>query len=100
MTSGQLDFTPYCPSCEKKLDGFTIATDDRPVDGDLTVCFYCAEVLMVDNNTLRLLEEGDFDAIGAEITMEISRFVCGVKEKNKRSRRVHLDRTLDEWCKE
>ena len=42
--SGQLPVAPLCPSCGRKLDGFT-ATDLSsavPVDGSFSLCFYCA----------------------------------------------------------
>lgn len=42
----QLDTSPTCPSCRKKLDGFTaVQPETRPSPGDATVCAYCGELL-------------------------------------------------------
>jgi hypothetical protein len=44
----RLDNVPFCPSCDSKLDGFAYLEDDdrRPSRGDISVCAYCAEILV------------------------------------------------------
>lgn len=58
-----------CPSCEHTLDAATSAdgSDQRPQAGDLSVCFYCASVLMFnDDFTLRQLSGEEFDALAGQ----------------------------------
>ena len=46
-----------CPNCGNTLDGFT-GPAEKMVDGDVSVCAYCAELLeMVDGKLVRLTEK-------------------------------------------
>lgn len=42
--------TSRCPVCQTKLDCCSHPSDDTvlPVQGDLTICLYCGEILMFD----------------------------------------------------
>lgn len=47
-----------CPSCGAKMDMVTgLTSDERPAIGDVSVCYYCAEVLefvTVDPTSIRV----------------------------------------------
>ena len=43
----KLDNCPHCPTCEKKMDGFTaMEKGTRPSAGDFSVCAYCGEIII------------------------------------------------------
>ncbi len=51
MKTGQLNTRPNCPTCKKLLDGFTsVDHDNKPEEGDVTVCAYCNEVLQFNGD--------------------------------------------------
>lgn len=47
----QYDDASVCPSCGKTLGAATCATgDDRPSEGDITICFYCGHIMAFAND--------------------------------------------------
>lgn len=57
-----------CPACYASLSAATCAGPEarKPAPGDLTVCFYCATVLVYTENDLRLVTEDDLEGLTAE----------------------------------
>jgi hypothetical protein len=57
MNRAQLTKKSQCPYCNHVLDAHGVAFSEQPLDGkvqaepgDLTVCFYCAQILVFHNN--------------------------------------------------
>lgn len=44
LGSGRLETRPKCTECGTLLDGFTGNVNDRPSDGDYTICGYCGNI--------------------------------------------------------
>lgn len=81
MIQGQLSTKPNCPSCGKKLDGFsTNLTENRPSPGAVTICAYCRDVLQfTDKMTLR---KADPEVI-EEVMLDVSRMQRVLNEVDK-----------------
>ncbi len=41
-----------CPNCDKLIDSATNADNStsKPIEGDITICFYCGGILMYDKD--------------------------------------------------
>ena len=50
-----------CPNCKEKLDAATaVSHESRPKEGDLSVCFYCGQLLKFSSDgSLLPLEENE-----------------------------------------
>ena len=61
-----------CPSCNAKLDHSTaIDQVSAPTAGDLSVCFYCAEKLVFNEDlTLRLMTPADALALPKAVLLQ------------------------------
>ena len=47
----RLNSKPFCPNCKAILDGATAVTGiGHPRPGDVTVCSYCAEILVFEEH--------------------------------------------------
>jgi hypothetical protein len=47
----QLKTVPQCVDCGKRLDGAAgVDTDDAPDPGDFTVCAYCGNIMVYDDD--------------------------------------------------
>lgn len=66
-----------CPSCEMALDAATDAYGEAtPEPGDLTVCIYCAAILVfTDTMGLRLPTDEEFAALPQETRQSVERLV-------------------------
>jgi hypothetical protein len=57
---GKLEvFTPRCPHCDAKLDGFAGPQGKRPTFGALTLCMYCGEFAFFGLDQLRKPTEAE-----------------------------------------
>ncbi len=51
----RLNSKPFCPNCKAILDGATAVTGiGHPRPGDVTVCSYCAEILVFEEHETRV----------------------------------------------
>jgi hypothetical protein len=68
----RLEGAPVCPYCGAKCDAATITDADKPYGGprpgDVSVCGYCAELLIFDGAPLALRKPTpeEHDEIGAD----------------------------------
>lgn len=47
LPQGKLSVKPKCPLCHAALDGWTATEEcEGPTDGDVSVCLYCAAMLV------------------------------------------------------
>lgn len=75
MITGQLDFTPKCPNCDKTIGGFTGEGDRPPEFGDITICIYCFSTLIVDHAELRMFRDDDFESLAPGLLNEVSKTI-------------------------
>jgi len=72
-----------CPNCKKALDAAQhLSGDDRPSDGDLTVCLYCGHLMVFGPNlSLRELTSDEMrDAAG---NPEVLKAMMMIKDFNR-----------------
>lgn len=62
-----------CPTCDKKLDAVSAEDGvESPQPGDITVCFYCGEILKFSNDMiLEKLPQELFDSFEKDFKEEI-----------------------------
>lgn len=62
-----------CPACSSALDAASdLDGDDRPKEGDVSVCFYCAAVLQFDADLRLRVFEGELeDDVGAQVALVV-----------------------------
>lgn len=83
-----------CPSCGSKNDGATGFADSEgktPVNGDLSVCYYCGAILQYSNDLteLRLVSASELAAMDDEqpgLADQMNRAREIVKQLNKEDR--------------
>lgn len=50
---GQHDGAPACPNCQVMNDGYaSVGNDEKPSDGDYSVCFYCRTLAIYTINPI------------------------------------------------
>ena len=62
-----------CPKCNKFLDAVTAEDGVKsPIPGDLSICFYCGELLIFNNNIeLEKIPQDLFDSFDDELKEEL-----------------------------
>jgi hypothetical protein len=68
--SSYLGHEDACPICFHELDSVTcVDSDARPEPGDLTVCLYCAELLVLDKSLRHVCldEHGGIESLEPEL---------------------------------
>lgn len=62
-----------CPKCNKFLDAVTAEDGVKsPIPGDLSICFYCGEILVFnDNMELEKVSQELFDSFDDELKEEL-----------------------------
>ena len=62
-----------CPRCCKKLDAATtLSNHEKPKEGDLSVCFYCGQLMKFSSDgSLLPLEENDLKMLTDEVRKEL-----------------------------
>lgn len=66
------DHASCCPSCKRPLGAATCATgDDKPSEGDITICFYCGHIMAFadDQGALRDLTDDEMLEIAGHPTI-------------------------------
>lgn len=73
----------YCPCCKALLDAASPAEGNKvPMPGDITICFYCAEVLMFsDDMELIKCPEVIIETLSEETQVQIFIVTETIKEK-------------------
>jgi transcription initiation factor IIE alpha subunit len=63
-----------CPACGKRLSAATgIKEDAVPNSGDISICVYCGEYLVFDDNLhSRSMSQEEFDSLDDEQKFQIS----------------------------
>ena len=82
-----------CPNCLELIDAATSPydKDNRPREGDLSVCLYCSAILKVnDDLSLSKVEQGEIDDVKenepelfAQL-MQVQAFVTNLRNKEKK----------------
>lgn len=69
MAKHRLINEPQCPKCRAKLDGASgIDYEDRPEDGDVSVCVYCYALLVYTPELdLRQLTLDEYTALSEDV---------------------------------
>lgn len=75
--------TDYCPSCDGILDTCTSTDGEEvPSPGDVTLCFYCGEVLQfTDDMSTQILPDVVIDSFDEEQKTYIRRLQNAIKNK-------------------
>lgn len=96
MATGKIEHGVRCPSCTKLLNGFTgVSTDDKPSDGDVTVCVYCFSVCQYEKNltNLRLLTQEELLKLKKENPEDFAM----IKEAIRQVYMIHKNNELDNY---
>lgn len=75
-----------CPCCGKTLNASGASGNDEgaPGEGDLSVCIYCATILVFDANmTLRLLPQAELETLPEETLIELHKMQTAIRSFNK-----------------
>lgn len=85
MIQGELDTQAKCPACQKKADGFTsVGHDCKPKHGDLSVCYYCGEMLRYQEDlSLKKLTNKEFSLLDVTLRDMLNSISKKIKSKNK-----------------
>lgn len=63
-----------CPVCDHEFDamGSTDDSEEAPVAGDVTICFGCTSILIMDINLQsRVATQEDFDAMPEDFLVDV-----------------------------
>ena len=69
-----------CPVCESKLDAATATDGDDvlPKSGDITVCFYCAAVLVFTDDLG--IDTIDIKSLAPELQSQLSAMITQIQD--------------------
>ena len=82
MKLGRLKTRPFCPSCDKPLNGWGAPHGEKPIKGDLTVCVYCGEILEFTRKmSLKVAEAKTIENLDAHEILEVLQIVTEIQKR-------------------
>ena len=72
-----------CPSCGHKINAATgLIEDSLPKKGDLSLCFYCGEILtFTEDLSQEILSEEKFGKLPAKIQTKLKRIQTSIRSE-------------------
>ncbi len=83
MSKLNREIAPECTKCSKKINGYTgLESGSKPSKGDISICFYCANVMtFTENLDVRPMTFEEIDNLEHSVYVPVMATVLAIKNR-------------------